>query len=74
MKRALARCVVHCGRSYTLSIVDISGDEIIVEPFVRETPATPFVDGTVYIVRRGTLPEEAKWPANAGEAQLVIKK
>ena len=33
MRRVLAHRVVHAGRVYRLAIADISGPEIVVEPF-----------------------------------------
>lgn len=42
MRRVLAHRVVHAGRVYRLAIADISGPEIVVEPFSVETAGTPF--------------------------------
>lgn len=49
MKRALAHRVVYRGKEYRLSVVDISDGTVRIEPFREETPATPFVNGTLEV-------------------------
>lgn len=50
LRRALAQRVVYKGKTYRLSVVDISDGRVVIEPFVVETASTPFVNGTVTVV------------------------
>ena len=61
MRRVLAHRVVHAGRVYRLAIADISGPEIVVEPFSVETAGTPFVDGTVFILSASSMTHAPEW-------------
>lgn len=53
LNRVLAQRVVYDGRIFRLSVVDISGGRVVIEPFVVETASTPFVNGTVTVVESG---------------------
>lgn len=53
--RYLARRVLHRGREYGLSLVEIDGTEVHVLPFAGETHSTVFVDGTLVVLRAGAV-------------------
>ena len=71
MRRVLAHRGVHAGKVYRLAIADISGPEIVVEPFSVETAGTPFVDGTVFILSASSMTYAPEWAGNASEAVLA---
>lgn len=57
-KRYLARRVLHRGREYGLSVIEIDACDVRVSPFERETASTAFVAGTVVIIRAGGGPRD----------------
>ena len=72
LRRALAHRVVHRGVVHRLAVVDISGDDISVASFDRESASTPFVDGTVVVASRGSEWPHVEWPRGTADAQLLV--
>lgn len=72
-RRLLAHRVVHMGQLYGLSIVDITGDDVVVEAFSVETAGTAFVDGTVYMLAEGSTPENPVWTQRSADVRLWVK-
>lgn len=57
IKRFLASVAVYGGSACKNAFVEISGDDVSVTPFERETHSTVFVPGVLYITK-GNLKDE----------------
>ncbi|MDE6287804.1 MAG: hypothetical protein K2M00_03340 [Muribaculaceae bacterium] len=56
IKKILARRVIHRGREYGLSLVEINGCDVKVSPFEAETASTVYYNGTLRILCDGDKP------------------
>jgi len=72
VRRVIAHRVVHNGTVHRLCVVDITGDGIRITPFDSETAATPFVDGTVFVLSADKPLSECCWAVSAEDAVFAV--
>lgn len=70
INRVLARRVIHQGREYGLSLVEIKGREVRISHFETETASTVYYNGTLRILRQGAVNNE-DWCRDGDEPLLI---